>query len=231
MLYRIENLDDLFSVTYSELLNKYGSIMVHFNNVPMAYTGRDIIGNSLQEWLPNWFEFIGVDIRSNPRTQTFPDFRIHLHSEVYDFEIKCWNNNSTPGFDIANFNSFVSTLPNDPSQLNAYYFLLGYRPLVEGVDFEKGFKVEEIYMKRIWELCGPTPTYPTPIQRKQGQPYALRPANFPNSRANIFESRAEFVYAIAELIDSYPNPVWSFNGREWYDLVKESFEEKYGEQL
>lgn len=47
-------------------------------------------------------------------------------------EVKAWNINNAPAFDLANFQSFVETTYNSPGKLNAQYFILGYKPEDDG---------------------------------------------------------------------------------------------------
>ena len=53
----IKNLSDLYRVTKSRLEGQHGTITINFANRSHVYSGNDVIGNCLQEWLPNWFAF------------------------------------------------------------------------------------------------------------------------------------------------------------------------------
>lgn len=48
-----------------------------------------MIGNCLQEWFPNWFKYLGVNVLPGANTQAFPDF--------------------VAAFDLANFQNFLET--------------------------------------------------------------------------------------------------------------------------
>lgn len=60
---RITSIDELFQYTKSQLEGKQGNITINFVNHRIVYSGNDIIGNPLQEWLPSWFIYCDVDIR------------------------------------------------------------------------------------------------------------------------------------------------------------------------
>ena len=63
--------------------------------------------------------------------------------ETIDAEVKAWNINNAPAFDLANFFSFLDTTFTEPGKLNARYFILGYRPANDG--FTQGFTLERVY--------------------------------------------------------------------------------------
>ena len=109
-------------------------------------------------------------------TQAFPDFVAVFNNISYDVEVKAWNCNNNPAFDLANFQSFLETTFDSPGKLDAYYFILGYKPMDDG--FSEGFKVEKVYLKNIWEITAPTKKYPIGLQVKRNQPYAMRPTSF-----------------------------------------------------
>ena len=68
----INTLNDLYELTKEKLEGQHGTITVTFANRNHVYTGNDVIGNCLQEWLPDWFQFLGVNIQSGKGTQVFP---------------------------------------------------------------------------------------------------------------------------------------------------------------
>ena len=169
----INNINELFNITKEKLEGQNGTITINFANRSHVYSGNDVIGNCLQEWLPNWFQYLGVNIVPGEHTQEFPDFVAVFDNSNYDVEVKAWNYNNNPAFDIANFQSFIASTYESPSKLDAYYFILGYKPMNDG--FSEGFKVEKVFLKKIWEITAPSTKYPIGIQVKRNQPYAMRP--------------------------------------------------------
>ena len=58
----ISTLNELYEHTKERLEGQHGTITITFANRSHVYTGNDVIGNCLQEWLPDWFRFLGVNI-------------------------------------------------------------------------------------------------------------------------------------------------------------------------
>lgn len=213
----INNIEELFRITQDRLEGQHGTITINFANRSHVYSGNDVIGNCLQEWLPNWFEHLGVDIKPGDNTQSFPDFVAHFENVSYDVEVKAWNYNNSPAFDIANFSSFLATTYESPGKLDASYFILGYRPMDDG--FSQGFVVEKVYLKHIWQITSPSTKYPIGLQVKRGQPYAMRPFNFSRNGSGSFADRTEFIYAVKNTFELFPNAVIPFSPDEWLDRV------------
>ncbi|MCL2015221.1 MAG: hypothetical protein FWG68_03125 [Defluviitaleaceae bacterium] len=42
-------------------------------------------------------------LAKNEHSQQFPDFSANINGKNYDMEVKCWNYENSPAFDIANF--------------------------------------------------------------------------------------------------------------------------------
>lgn len=213
----INTLHELYEITKERLEGQHGSISVTFANRSHIYTGNDVIGNCLQEWLPNWFQFLNVDIRPGNGTQVFPDFTASFNGVEHAIEVKAWNINNSPAFDIANFQSFLETTYSSPGKINAYYFILGYNPTNDG--FTEGFIVEKVFLKHIWEITSPTRNYPIGLQVKRGNPYAMRPFNFYKKPQNCFHNRNDFLLAVKSAFQLFPNPRLPFTADEWYEKV------------
>lgn len=213
----INNIFDLFNITKNKLEGQHGTITINFANRSHVYSGNDVIGNCLQEWLPNWFEFLGVNIVPGEHTQDFPDFIAVFNNISYDVEVKAWNYNNSPAFDLANFQSFLETTFYSPGKLNAYYFILGYIPMSDG--FSEGFKVEKVYLKNIWEITSPSTKYPIGLQVKRNQPYAIRPTSFHKNPGKAFQSKEEFIFAVKSAYEMFPSTSLKFTPEEWLKRV------------
>lgn len=214
----IETIEELFSLTHEKLVGQSGAISINFANRTHVYSGNDVIGNCLQEWLPSWFSFLGVDIQAGEHTQEFPDFVANFDGISYDVEVKAWNVNNAPAFDLANFFSFLDTTYNEPGKLNAHYFILGYRPATDG--FSQGFQLEKVYLKHIWEITNPSRNYSIGLQVKRGIPYAMRPCNFYRNEDKHFSDIFEFVSAVTDAFKEFELAAdLPFTPEEWYDRV------------
>lgn len=213
----INNINQLYQVTKENLEGKHGTITINFANRSHVYSGNDVIGNCLQEWLPDWFQFLGVNIIPGEHTQAFPDFVAMFDDVNYDVEVKAWNCNNAPAFDIANFLSFLATTFESPGKIDAHYFILGYKPMDDG--FSQGFKVEAVYLKNIWEITSPSRKYPIGLQVKRTQPYAMRPTNFHKFSDRSFQNKEEFIHAVKAAYDLFPNTSLNFTSDEWLQRV------------
>ncbi|MCW6665276.1 NgoBV family restriction endonuclease [Aerococcaceae bacterium NML191219] len=213
----IKSLNQLFEITKEKLEGQHGTISITFANRTHIYTGNDVIGNCLQEWLPEWFKFLGVNIQSGEGTQSFPDFVANFDDEKYDMEVKAWNINNAPAFDLANFQSFLETTYISPGKLNAQYFILGYKPQDDG--FSQGFIVQKVFLKHIWEITSYTKKYPIGLQVKRNMPYAMRPYNFHKNSDKSFKSKVEFLTAVKEAFEMFPNPALKFSPNDWFNKV------------
>lgn len=208
---KIDTIEQLYEYTREQLEGKHGNITINFANHPIVSSSNDIIGNSLQEWLPAWFKHLQVDIKAGNHTQEFPDFVAHFGSNQYDVEVKAWNYTNTPSFDIANFHSFIQQTYESPGKLNAYFIILGYVPANDG--FTKGFTVEKVYLKRIWEITNKATKYPIGLQVKRKAPYAIRPCPF--HKKDSFNNKEEFINAIYEAFAKFPSDELHFTPDEW----------------
>lgn len=72
-------LNELYNLSKEKLEGQHGTITITFANRNHVYTGNDVIGNCLQEWLPDWFQFLGVDIHPGSGTQVFPELHIDFY--------------------------------------------------------------------------------------------------------------------------------------------------------
>lgn len=213
----IDSLQELYSVTKTKLEGRTGQITINFAGRTHVYTGNDVIGNCLQEWLPNWFAFLGVTIEPGEGTQVFPDFVAQFGTNRYDIEVKAWNINNAPAFDLANFHSFIESTYEHPEKINARYFILGYKPLTDG--FSQGFTVEKVFLKQIWQITSPSRKYPINLQVKRDNPYAIRPCNFNHHTSKTFTSKLDFLKAIRDAFILFPNTVIPCTPDEWFDKV------------
>lgn len=209
----IESIDELFRITQDRLEGQRGNISVTFANRSHIYSGRDVIGNCLQEWLPEWFTYLDVDVKKTPSSQEFPDFVAKLGDHSYDFEVKAWNIKNAPAFDLANFHSFVGTTFANPRKLNAHYFVLGYETADDG--FSQGFIVRKVYLKQLWELTAPTASRPIGLQVKRGAVYAMRPFPFHKNPQKSFKSKEDFIEGVRKAYEEFPNDSLGFSPVEW----------------
>lgn len=222
----IQTLEELYELAVKEIQGQMGTITIQIAGIPKISNSNDIIGNCVQEWIPQWLEDNGLNLYSNEHTQQFPDFTATIDGKVYDMEVKCWNYNCNPGFDIANFDSFYQTIFKNPKKLNAKYLIFGYTPTTHG------FRIEKIYLKNIWEITKASRNYPIGLQVKRSRPYALRPYAFHKRPDDSFSTRKEFVEAIAKARERFPlDNSTPEDSKIWVEKVSMNFKELTGEDL
>jgi len=214
----LTSLEELYNKAVKEIKGQKGVIQVTIGGIPKTSNSNDIIGNCVQEWIPQWLEDNGLKLETNPHSQAFPDFTAMIDGKRYDMEVKCWNHDNAPAFDIANFDGFYREIYENPNKLFAHYLIFGYTPT------KHGFTIQEIYLKRIWEITSPSTKYPLGVQVKQGKPYAIRPFAFHKGQQSKFTGLEDFVNAIYEA-----RKIFGFDGRvdpaEWHKKVLSHIEE------
>lgn len=195
----MQSIKDIKIKLKKDLENQQGTISISLSNISIDIHGKDIIGNAIQEWLGSWFDKNNIQYRILPNTQEFPDYIIKFNKQESFLEIKTWNYDKGPAFDLANFNSYIDSLNQNPAKIDADYLIFGY------ITNEKGFTIKNIYSKKIWELAGKSSVDPLKIQKKKGIVYNIRPVSFHKKPETTFKSRKEFLSALAETKKKYKN--------------------------
>ena len=192
---------------YNDLVNEFkikekiGSVEIKLGNISAKYNGRDAIGDLLQEWISNWFESRNYYYRTKDNTQEFPDFLLERNDDSGLLEIKTFNADASPAFDIANFNSYCKSLLTNPERLDADYLILSYKMK------DSELSIDNVWLKKVWEIAGTSGVNPINLQTKYKQPYNLRPVKWYSSRKTTnrpFKSKIEFIEAIAKTHKKYP---------------------------
>jgi len=213
----LQSLEQLYEKALDEIKGERGVITINIGGIPKISRSNDIIGNCVQEWIPQWLEDNGLKLETNPSSQTFPDFTTTIDGKNYDMEIKCWNYNNNPAFDISNFDSFYREIYNNPAKLYAKYMIFGYSPTAHG------FRIENIYLKSLWEITGKATKYPIGLQVKQRRPFAIRPISFHKPNSKTFTDISEFVHAIYQTRKIFELPIM-IEPDEWLEYVTSKIE-------
>ncbi|MFD2115227.1 NgoBV family restriction endonuclease [Paenibacillus yanchengensis] len=221
---KLNSLEDVFDFAINNIKDQMGHITIAIGGIPKISSSNDIIGNCIQEWIPQWLEDNGLEMIANPNSQQFPDFIATLDGKEYAMEVKCWNGENSPAFDLANFDGFYRAVYDNPEMLNAKYLIFSYKPTTHG------FQITNIFLKNVWEITKASKNYPIGLQVKQGSPYAIRPFPFHKHPSTSFSSRREFVEAIQSTREMFPldnmiDPI------EWLINIEERFEILTGEIL
>ena len=207
------------------LLNYKGNIKFKLGNTEAIIKAKDTIGNSLQSWLGQWLEDNNIYYSEPNNTQEFPDFYLHpteLNSHM--MELKTFNYEASPAFDIANFESYCQSLRTKPFRLDADYLILGY-----SMDSKGEITIKDMWLKKIWEIAGKSERYPLRTQIKRDMIYNIRPIIwYSNADTNRFKSKEEFVEAIYFTLKSYKGSDFAIN---WLKEVKENYKKFYSKEI
>ncbi|WP_180169985.1 NgoBV family restriction endonuclease, partial [Acinetobacter sp. YH01011] len=114
----------------------------------------------------------------------------------------------SPNFDLANFDAFTRSLLTEPERLDTDHLVFEYELFVGGI-----VRINNIWIKKIWEMAGPSTTNILNLQVKQGVPVNIRPKNWRtnSSRVTFFGQRLDFVIALDQALQHfYPAryPTW-----------------------
>lgn len=216
------NLVDNFKIK-----DQIGSVEINLGNISAKYKGRDAIGDLLQEWIGRWFDEQNYYYRQKKNTQEFPDFLLDETDNTGLLEIKTFNANASAAFDIANFNSYCKSLLLVPERLDADYLILSYKMI------ETELSIENVWLKKVWEIAGTSQKNPVNLQTKYSQPYNLRPVNWHTSRKvkNLpFPDKSAFLNAISETLTKYPAHTDSYS-KNWLKNVKKMYFKNTGIKL
>lgn len=182
-----------------ELEDQQGTININLANISIDLQGKDIIGNAIQEWLGAWFDENKIQYRVLKNTQEFPDYIINFDGIESFLEIKTWNYEKGPAFDLANFNSYIDSLNDNPLKIDAEYLIFGY------IANEHRFIIKDIFSKKIWEMAGASSVDPLKIQKKKNIVYNIRPMTFHKKPESTFKTRREFLNGLTETKKKYHN--------------------------
>ena len=203
----------------SEVLKKQGVLTFDFAEIKIQLDNKDIIGGVLQSWFDAWLSKNGYsDLQIE--TQTFPDFL--FKGEIF-LELKTFNSEASPAFDIANFASYIDSLLVTPQRLNADYLIFSYKVK------SKKISLSENWVKKIWEISGPSRQNIINLQVKRHQPYNIRPTSGFRTGVSGFASRRQFVDHLWRAGLKFETP--ESCDADWFRRVESKFKQITGTEL
>ncbi len=181
-----------------ELPTLSGGTQFKLGNITLAIKGKDGLGGLIEEWFGTWATANLFNIH-NPKanggtSQAFPDYYIGASRDGY-LEIKTFDAEASPNFDIANFDSYCESLSTNPHRLFSDYLIFSYK--LNGAVLT----IEKVWLKKIWQITCASAAYPLKTQNKRGVIYNIRPAIFHSvsgrtSSFPIFHSPVKFTEAL-----------------------------------
>jgi type II restriction enzyme len=199
------------------ILNQEGCIKLDLANISFPVKSKDIIGGALQEWFENWMLKNSILFTKPENSQEPPDFFLENGEHL---EVKVFNADANPGFDIANFDAYTRSLLQHPERLDAHHLVFGY------VSKNALFKITNFWVKKVWEMTGTSKLNVLALQVKQNSPVNIRPKDW-RGKSELFSSRREFVIALDQaLIKFHPERYI-----DWFSQVETAYREKTGNSL
>jgi len=140
-------------------------------------------------------------------------------------EIKTFDYDRGPGFDLANFDSYSNSLLTNAYRLDSDYLILAYQ--MNGSEIT----IKDVWLKKIWELAGASSTYPLKVQEKKNVIYNIRPIIWFSQRSKFpsFQTKEAFLKALNETRYQYPKTHHE-NGH-WLNKVMKNYSDHTGTKL
>lgn len=203
-----------------QLIGSSGNISFNLLGVNVYVSTKDVIGGLLQDWFGNWMTANNIGWKPGPNAQSWPDF---ILADGTDLEFKAFDGTASPNFDLANFDAFTRSILTEPERLDTDHLIFEYR-LSAGV-----VTVTNFWVKKIWEMTGPSSKNILNLQVKQNVPTNIRPKNWRSngSKVTFFTQRRDFVVSLDQaLLRFYPQ-----RHPNWLNTVETEYSRKTGNTL
>lgn len=179
------------------ILELEGQIKFYLGDVSIIVRQKDVVGNIMQEWLQGWLDARKIEYAPSENTQMPPDFFLDPDNKTKGLlEVKAFNRNGSPGFDIADFRMYATEIQEKPYMLDVDYLIFGYDMSDEGI-----VTIKDVWLKKVWQITRRMENYPINLQVKDGVIHKIRPGVWYSERVTdyaIFESLEDFISAIEE---------------------------------
>jgi NgoBV restriction endonuclease len=208
------------------LIGQTGIIHFTLKDLTIKIETKDTIGNLIQEWLKEWMKKEKIEFEENTNSQTFPDIYLNVKDKTKGLlEIKTFDFDRGPGFDLANFDSYCNSLLENSHRLDSDYLILAYQ--MNGSEIT----IKDVWLKKIWELSGASSTYPIKVQEKKKVIYHIRPIIWYSDKSTYksFGTKEEFLTALNETRYQYPKT--HHDNAHWLKKVLKNYKDKTGSVL
>lgn len=219
--------DRLLNVDH--ILELEGQIKFFLGDVNIIVRQKDVVGNIMQEWLQGWLDARGIEYAPSENTQMPPDFFLNPDDRTKGLlEVKAFNRNGSPGFDIADFRMYASEIQEKPYMLDVDYLIFGYDMSDDGV-----VTIKDVWLKKVWQITRRMENYPINVQVKEGVIHKIRPGVWYSERVTdyaIFDCLEDFISAIEETTFKEPK-LRSSVASTWLAVFQRNYKAWYGEEL
>lgn len=211
-----------------QILKLRGQIKFSLGNVDIIVKQKDVVGNVIQEWLQGWLDKHNIEYSVNDNTQMPPDFFLNPETKTDNLlEVKAFNWNASPGFDIADFKMYEEEIVRKPYMLDVSYLIFGYDMSDDGV-----VTIKDLWIKKVWEITRRMENWPLNLQIKAGVVHKIRPGVWYSTRTQnfkMFTCLEHFLSAMEETM--YQNDTTRPIASTWKKRFIKSYEQFYGKKI
>ena len=207
-------------------INAQGTIRFNLNDFEIIVKQNSVVGNIIEDWLAEWLNAKGIANEHN-LGQSAPDFWLDPDDKTKDLlEIKCFYRG--PGFDIANFLSYVTEIIDKPYRLQSKYLLILY-----DMNPETGIvNITNAWLKNVWEIACSSSVRPIKVQEKKKVIYNIRPATWysESTQYPTFKCLEHFLAALEQTLYDYHQTRTTL-AENWAKKVCKAYKDFYGVEL
>ena len=215
-------------INEDKILEISGQIKFFLGDVKIIVKQKDVVGNIMQEWLEGWLKKRNVAYSVNPNTQMPPDFflspRDHKHNLL---EIKAFNSDASPGFDIADFTMYSEEIIREPYMLDVDYLIFAYKMSDDGI-----VTIKNVWLKKVWQITRRMADWPINLQVKKDVVHKIRPGVWYSIKPRdfkMFTCLEHFLSAMEETV--YQNEDTRKKGSQWKNRFLASYKAFTGKTL
>lgn len=216
-------------VNEDNILALEGQIKFYLGDVDIIVKQKDVVGNIMQEWLQGWLDARGIEYAPSENTQMPPDFFLNPDDRTKNLlEVKAFNRNGSPGFDIADFRMYAIEIQEKPYMLDVDYLIFGYDMSDDGI-----VTIKDVWLKKVWEITRRMENYPINLQVKDGVIHKIRPGVWYSERTTdyaIFDCLEDFISAIEETTFKEPKLRGSV-ASTWLTVFQKNYKSWSGVEL
>ncbi len=212
-----------------KILELEGQIRFYLGDVDIIVRQKDVVGNIMQEWLQGWLDARNIEYAPSENSQMPPDFFLNPDDKTRGLlEVKAFNRNGTPGFDVADFRMYAEEIQEKPYMLDVDYLIFGYDMSDAGV-----VTIKDVWLKKVWQITRRMENFPINLQVKDGVIHKIRPGVWYTDSPkdySIFESLEDFISAIEETTFREPK-LRSSIAPTWLPIFQRNYKARNGTEL
>ena len=215
-------------VNQDKILELSGQIKFYLGDVDIVVRQKDIVGNVIQEWLEGWLKKRGVEYAVNLNSQMPPDFFLDVKDKTKGLlEVKAFNHEASPGFDIADFRMYEEEIIDKPYMLDVDYLIFAYKMSDDGF-----VTIKNVWLKKVWEITRPMEGWALNLQKKKKVVHKIRPGVWYSKKPQRFlpfASKEDFLSAVEETV--YQNVDTHEQAATWRNRFLKSYKSFYGRDI